>query len=373
MVNEGAALLLRALTLVLALSCLSSLGPSLARAETPASEARAQFERGVSLADRGEIDAAIEAFETAYRSQPHPAVLFNLGQAYSAGGRPLEAVRALRSYLELAAPVSPRKEQAEQLLRFNQARIGRLSIRVTPEHAELTIDGRSVGKARDVPSIDLSAGAHVISAQAQGYGSVTRQVSVRPWAEEQASVELVLDAAQAGPLGFGTLAVESKPRGAREKVDGVAYDGKPLAEGPHWLVVEHAGYQPYQQRVDVEAGATTRVQAPLGPLSQGGAQQLARRISSAGYVSAGTGIMLVATGTIVRLLASSDYDEHEIFSADEAADIQRRDDLAFGAIIAGSALVVSGAALWLTGRSLRKRAGGEQRLSARADGLTLRF
>ena len=372
MANEGVSRL-RSLALSLALCCLSVLAPAPASADTPANEARAQFERGVSLADRGEIDAAIEAFETAYRSQPHPAVLFNLGQAYSAGGRPLEAVRALRSYLELAAPVSPRKEQAEQLLRFNEARIGRLNLRVQPEHAEVTIDGRGVGKARDVPSIDLAAGSHVISAQAQGYAAVTRQVSIRPWAGQAASLELVLSPAQAGPLGFGTLAAHSKPEGARIKVDGLAYDGKPLAAGPHWVTLEHAGYQPFQRRVDVEAGSTAQLEAALVPVGEASELRVARRLTLSGYVSAGTGLELVVTGTVLRLAATGDYDEHDTYTAQQAAGIQRRDDIGFAAIIGGSTLVVCGAALWLGGRGLSRRAAGEQRLSANARGLTLRF
>ena len=60
------------------------------------SEAARHFDRGYLLAQQGSLEAAIAEFKQAYALSPHPSVLYNLGQAYAASGRAVEAVQTLR-------------------------------------------------------------------------------------------------------------------------------------------------------------------------------------------------------------------------------------------------------------------------------------
>src|SRR5689334_19745800 len=69
-----------------------------ARAETPVDTARAHFERGYALAQQGAFEPAVAEFELAYAASPHFSVLFNLGQAYGASGRAVQAERTLLRY-----------------------------------------------------------------------------------------------------------------------------------------------------------------------------------------------------------------------------------------------------------------------------------
>src|SRR4051812_31900707 len=65
-------------------------------------EARARFEEGVVLHDKGDCEGAIAKFAQAYALRPHPDVLFNLGVSHRACGHPVEAERAFASYLRHA-------------------------------------------------------------------------------------------------------------------------------------------------------------------------------------------------------------------------------------------------------------------------------
>jgi len=74
--------------------------PAAAQAPDSAkARAAAHFERGLTLVKNGEIAAAVGAFEEAYQTSPHYSVLYNLGQAYVALGKPAQAVHALQRYL----------------------------------------------------------------------------------------------------------------------------------------------------------------------------------------------------------------------------------------------------------------------------------
>jgi tetratricopeptide (TPR) repeat protein len=62
--------------------------------------ARRRFDEGVMFGDRGDFTRALAAFQEAYRLEPHPIVLYNIGQAYQALDRPAEAVEHLQRYLD---------------------------------------------------------------------------------------------------------------------------------------------------------------------------------------------------------------------------------------------------------------------------------
>src|SRR5205085_11735476 len=111
-------------------------------------EASRHFERGYLLAQQGSLEEAISEFNQAYALQPHPSVLYNLGQAYAASGRAVEAVETLSRFLEQApAGDRERRSQAAALMEYQTQRIGLLSLTVSPEDATISIDGVALGHA----------------------------------------------------------------------------------------------------------------------------------------------------------------------------------------------------------------------------------
>jgi hypothetical protein len=71
------------------------------RAQTPAErgEARAHFDRGLTLAKASDYEPALREFERAYALVPHHSVLYNIAQAELALGRNADAAKNFRRYL----------------------------------------------------------------------------------------------------------------------------------------------------------------------------------------------------------------------------------------------------------------------------------
>ncbi len=67
-------------------------------------EARRHFRRGMDLVTRGQLEAGILELEVAYRTLPHPNVLYNIGRAYAEAGRYSEAIEHFERYLESDPP-----------------------------------------------------------------------------------------------------------------------------------------------------------------------------------------------------------------------------------------------------------------------------
>jgi hypothetical protein len=303
--------------LVLGLCLVACLVSGRARAEGPADEARAHFERGVAHADRGEVDAAIVAFEAAYAASPHPAVLFNLGHAYSVAGRSLDAVRAVRSFLEQASPTPQRRHEAEHLLRFNEARIGRLTFVIEPADAVLSLDGRLLGLASELSSVEVQAGAHVLRAEAPGHRAREQPLSVEPWVSREQRIALTLEPAPFAPPGETLTA-------------------------PAPLVV----------RPPVDVASARGVDALA---------RVAERRRMAAYVTGGAALAAgISAATLYVFIGRrrdswydtswSPTDSDDDAMVDEARDMQRVEDVAAGCVIASGALAVSAVTLWLVSR-----------------------
>lgn len=136
---------------------------------TPA-EASRHFERGYLLAQQGSLEEAISEFKQAYALKPHPSVLYNLGQAYAASGRAVEAVDALGRFLaEAPANDVERRAHAESLMEYQSQRIGSLNLTVTPVEAQVSVDGVALGPLPLPAPIRLTAGWHSVAVTREGY------------------------------------------------------------------------------------------------------------------------------------------------------------------------------------------------------------
>lgn len=156
------------LSLVLALAMLTS-STLRAQGAATARSASEHFERGYQLAQEGKLEAAIDEFNQAYALKPHPLVLYNLGQAYAASGRAVEAVAALKRYLAEAGPADAHRAQATAMLEHQAQRVGELQLEVSPAGAELSVDGIPVGVAPLTSPLELTAGPHGVLARLNGH------------------------------------------------------------------------------------------------------------------------------------------------------------------------------------------------------------
>ena len=163
----------------LAVICLL-LSARLGRAHDPREVAGEHFARGFSLASHGDFEAALREFNDAYAASPHFSVLYNIGQAQVALGRPVNAIETLTRYLDEGGDEIPpaRQRQVATQIAALEAALGHLAIRTDQPGVRILVDGRNVGRTPLPRSIDVAAGQHEVSASYDGSKATTRAVTI---------------------------------------------------------------------------------------------------------------------------------------------------------------------------------------------------
>ncbi len=285
--------------LVSTLSLVAVLGAgSAARAdEEPWRAARTHYERGVELANRGDYKAALDEFNAAYRASPHFAVLYNIGQAEVAMGRPQKAIEVLSKYLRDGKDdvPAPRRQQVTAQLALLQSVFGELSITTDPPGALISIDGAELGRTPLAAPVRLSAGTHVVTAMRPNGQPVTRVVTL---AEGQRHVlDLPLPAAQDGIVSLQCWELGVQPYLDDQPVD-VARAGLGIAvpAGLHSVSFVGPGRRWPKQPIEVLPGVRAAVVcgtvSPEPPHDKSAPHADETRAFPTGYVLLGSGVVV---------------------------------------------------------------------------------
>lgn len=255
---------------------LTAIGTEVAHAQEPTEPARpereaaasteaaaAQFARGYQLAQAGDLDAAIVAFELAYRTQPNFSVLYNLAQAYAASGRVVEAVDTFERYLESGAERVPeaRRIQVREAVRMHLLRIGSLALRDVPAGFEVRVDGGVRGVTPLTGPLRLSTGEHSLVVSKEGYTpyvsslrvTAGTELVVHPVLERQLDSALVLSC----DVPDVSVAVDNEV---------VAFESPlrlPANAGSHVVSFTRRGYHEHRIEVPLEADEERRVACVL--------------------------------------------------------------------------------------------------------------
>jgi len=355
----------------MALAALTVSGPALA--DAPATSAREHFENGYALARDGAFEAAIAEFQLAYATSPHFSVLFNLGQAYGAAGRAVEAAHTLERYLEVggANVDDAQRRRVSELVAYYRRRIGSLHATIRPAGASVVVDGQPVGTAPLAGPVELSAGLHGVAVTLDGHLPIT--ASVRVIAGETASLAVELTRSEsASKTGIGGVEVLCAVPEATVVLDGqsrVARDHASLRAEPgrHELQFSRKGYLPHAEIVTLTGGesrpincglipdpeatglASLRVEHPTGTRVWADGQPFAGRplpegahvvrVEGEGYESATRTIRLVAgEGATVSILPRRDG---TVLERERSARVRNQQVAAY---VVGGAAALSGAA-----------------------------
>ncbi|HKO51930.1 MAG TPA: hypothetical protein VJV79_29680 [Polyangiaceae bacterium] len=152
----------------MSLAFVTALAPAQASAETveARAEARSHFDQGVSLARRHAYAEALGEFQRAYQLFPHFGVLYNIGQALIALGRPTEAVGALTRYVEEGgANIEPRRRlEVDAAIASELAKTGSIEVTVDVAGALVSIDDQAIARSPLATPIRVDSGAHRVLA-----------------------------------------------------------------------------------------------------------------------------------------------------------------------------------------------------------------
>ena len=325
-------------------------------------DGRALFDAGVKSYEDGNYDAALAAFQEAYRLTQRQGLLFSIAQSLrriyettQAPDRLRDAIRYYERYLSTHPSGDHRAEAAswlEQLGSLPDAKApassqadveaqAQLVVAVNVKSATLTLDGERVSSLPHAAR--LSPGKHHVAVTAFGYTPYERDVELKVGAVLPLDIELRRATSRIEVTGN---------RGAEVLLDGVPVDSLPshgfqAPPGPHVLEVRQVGRVTLRQAVTLGADAPLRLRL-VGPLTT-------RRIASWGLVAGG--LATVAAGGVLGYFALQKQadaralqDQPGMGSAFAQA-LAARNDLRLGAALtagAGAAAALGGAFLLAT-------------------------
>ena len=308
--------------------------------------AKTYFVAGAQAYSVGKYEAAIQAFDEAYRQAPRSAILFSTAQALRRqyfvdrergrldraielfrryvrevpqGGRRADAVQALSELEPLAARLDAQAGGMGQS--SDAAPATRLMISSPTPAARISVDGAAPVPAPYIAEID--AGKHRVKVTASGFEDDEREVLTVK------GELLAFDVRLRERPAHLRLVVED---GARIYVDGRYQGEAPLSKalqlpaGKHVVSVIRAGYDGYSSEVVLERGKTKTLAVELSYSKQ--------RNASLVLLGAGGVSMVVSLGFLVQSLgrqsAAQDVldrkDEGNITAEDlDVYDAARRD------------------------------------------------
>jgi len=163
----------------LAVVLATSVGPRSAWAEDGQAQAEKLIRHGVELRRRHDDEAAVREFQKAYDLVRSPRAAAQLGLAEQALGRWEDAERHVDEALRTPTDAWVAKNRAtlEESLGTIQAHLGRVEVIGDPAGAEVSVNGRSVGKLPLDP-VKVSAGQVDVEMHASGYVAAQRTLSI---------------------------------------------------------------------------------------------------------------------------------------------------------------------------------------------------
>jgi outer membrane receptor for ferrienterochelin and colicins len=250
-----------------------SLG-GVARADD-ASEAKLQFDLGQELYKRKRFPEAVDHFIASNRLVPNANVVFNIAnicrlmatteqkkrEIANADEHLLEAYNWTETYLAFALSDVERGDG----LRLRDALkpgVAIVDVMSTPAGAEIFVDREDLGAVGHAPlHVAVAPGHRTIILRMRGYREAHAEEAVR--VGETSVVRLALERIT------GILRVTSVPPGARVTVEGTNEElgatplERPLAVGPHRIVVSLEGYVDVTRELIVGEAAPTTLAATL--------------------------------------------------------------------------------------------------------------
>jgi hypothetical protein len=172
---------MHALSLVL-LALLAQATPPSADPDAKAkAQAQVLLKEGAGFYQQGAFADALTKFQEAYVVFPSPKLLFNIGQANRELGRDVDAVLAFEKFLSQASDASPSLlSEARRSVNEIAPKIGKLLIDCSIVGAEVTVDGRNVGKTPLADLVLVSAGSHQVTATHPSTIPVVQTLTVAP-------------------------------------------------------------------------------------------------------------------------------------------------------------------------------------------------
>ncbi|HXT89979.1 MAG TPA: PEGA domain-containing protein [Trebonia sp.] len=205
----------------------ATLPPAFARA-AGADEAEKLIRHGIELRKAHDDEGAARAFQQAYDQIHTPRAAAQLGLAEQALGRWEDAERHVSEAVHASGDnwIAKNRPTLEDALGTIEAHLGRIEVLGDPEGAEVSVNGRSVGKLPLAEAVRVSAGEVEVEMHAPGYVGAQRNLTIVGGQYQR----LVLHLAKETPTETATPVV--KPSGGEGAVAGPGTTTTPVVTTP---------------------------------------------------------------------------------------------------------------------------------------------
>ncbi len=182
------------------------------------SEQEQEYERhmsvGVRLFRSRDFAAALAEFEAAYAATPKASPLINQALCYRELNRFPKAVTTLELALSKHAQTMTEadKTEAQRAIDDMRSTFAFLTLRVTPEDAQVLIDGEEWAKDARAEKVALTPGQHRIEVSAPGFSA--KEEKLRVVSGDEVALDVTLDRAT------GTLRVVTANKNTPIEIDG---------------------------------------------------------------------------------------------------------------------------------------------------------
>ena len=298
--------------------------------ETAKTKARQHFKQGVEQFDQRRFGDALTEFEQSYTLFPVYSTLYNVGQVHVALGHPVQAIDAYEKYLVQGGASVPADQRArvESELKTQRERVGDIKLDVTPEGAEVRVDGESVGQAPLKNAIKVAAGHHRVEAMLDGYRTERSEVDV----SGQGHIEMMFKL-QPLPQMAATVPAATRPTTSSTIVN--------IAPAP-------------ASSLPASAAQNARNDSALSHREQYSESSSAGTVQRVfGYVIAGAGLIGTGIGVAFAVDGQSKHDDAlEQYAQDQKAQAQQTESDSSKEKTKGYIVIGAGGAAMLTGAIL---------------------
>jgi hypothetical protein len=160
--------------------------------EPPAKrEAQAMVTEGVALLRARKHETALARFRAAYARYPSPKILLNIGSTLREMGRLAEAANVYQEYIGDPATTPDRLAEVKKILRELDARLVLLTVAISPNGAEVSIDGRPWQPVAAELVTRVTPGPRLVRARGPGLEPAERSVTGGPGEARRVALTLV--------------------------------------------------------------------------------------------------------------------------------------------------------------------------------------
>ncbi|MBZ0234227.1 MAG: PEGA domain-containing protein [Deltaproteobacteria bacterium] len=140
---------------------------------------------------RAEYERALAAYTKAYELVPNPKIYYPMAIAEEKLEKWIDVATHLRRFLNQASDADAKmRADAEARLENAKLNIGVLKLNVTPEGAQVAIDGNPVGTTPLAEPIYLAPGEYALSITADGHKPIEQPLTVEAGSESERAFEL---------------------------------------------------------------------------------------------------------------------------------------------------------------------------------------